>query len=412
MGTWISPGTSLEFGRDPHRSAHQTRLAEEGTSIPTYVGQCTTGFPDWAAGGFGLLFATTFVMPSEQAYPGSRFVYRNPEEAAQLGQQVLDYYHTLVQGDPALKLIQTQQDLADLGAERSSGRNTLGLLLLMEGAEPLRDPAELPEWYAAGLRILGPAWHATRYAGGTGSPGPLTELGFRLLDEMAALNMLLDLSHIAEEAFYQAIDTYPGPIIASHSNPRAFLPSDRGLSDDMIRQIIDRDGVIGVSLYNAHLQPGWRPGDPRPSLSVVADVIDHIVQLSGSTRHVALGSDMDGGFGLGIHPGRAGHLCRCEPPPHLPGGERLYPAGYACHPDAELAAGAAVFTAGLGAERHLRSFCSNTRITLPIILHSWLFYSWTARTRYPPPHLRLTNHFRIVSLKSTKSSNFCKLPYT
>jgi membrane dipeptidase len=289
---------ALEFGRDPRMSAHQTRRVEENTRIPSYVGQCTTGFPDWVAGGFGLLFATTFVMPSEQAYPGSRFVYHNPEEAALLGQQVLDYYHTLVQGDPALKLIQTQQDLADLMAERSSGRNTLGLLLLMEGAEPLRDPAELPEWYAAGLRILGPAWHATRYAGGTGSPGPLTELGFRLLDEMAALNMVLDLSHIAEEAFYQAIDTYPGPIIASHSNPRAFLPTDRGLSDDMIRQIIHRDGVIGVSLYNGHLQPGWRPGDPRPSLSVVAEVIDHIVQLSGSTRHVALGSDMDGGFGL------------------------------------------------------------------------------------------------------------------
>ena len=267
---------------------------------------------------------------------------------------MLDYYHTLVEGDPALKLIQTQQDLADLGAERSSGRNTLGLLLLMEGAEPLRDPAELPEWYAAGLRVLGPAWHATRYAGGTGSPGPLTGLGFRLLDEMARLNMLLDLSHIAEEAFYQAIDHYPGPLIASHSNPRAFLPTDRGLSDDMIRQIIDRDGVIGVSLYNAHLQPGWRPGDPRPSLSVVADVIDYIVQLSGSTRHVALGSDMDGGFGLRFYPGRTGYLCGCGQPAQLPGAERLYPAGSARHPDAELAAGIEVFTAYLEATSHPR----------------------------------------------------------
>jgi len=289
---------ALEFGRNPCLSAHQTRLAEENTNIPTYVGQCTTGFPDWAAGGFGLLFVTTFVMPSAQADPRSRFVYSNPEEAAQLGLQVRQYYHTLVKNDPALKLVQTQQDLAELMAERSAGRNSLGLLMLMEGAEPLRDPGELPEWYADGLRILGPAWHATRYAGGTGSPGPLTDLGFRLLDEMAALNMVLDLSHIAEEAFYQAVEHYPGPVIASHSNPRAFLPSDRGLSDDMIQQIVNRDGVIGVSFFNAHLQPGWSQGDPRPSLSVVADVIDYIVQRCGSTRHVALGSDMDGGFGL------------------------------------------------------------------------------------------------------------------
>jgi len=289
---------ALEFGRDPRRSAHQTRLAEEGTHIPDYIGQCTTGFPDWTASGFGLLFVTTFVMPSDQAYPGSRFVYSNPEEAALLGLQVRQYYHTLVEADPALKLIQTRQDLVDLKAERSSGRNTIGLLMLMEGAEPLRDPGELPDWYAAGLRIVGPAWHATRYAGGTGSPGPLTDLGFRLLDEMATLNMVLDLSHISEEAFYQAVDAYPGPVIASHSNPRTFLPGDRGLSDDMLDQIINRSGVIGVSLYNAHLQPGWRRGDPRPPLSLVAEVIDHIVQRSGSTRHVALGSDMDGGFGL------------------------------------------------------------------------------------------------------------------
>lgn len=289
---------ALEFGRDPRLSAQQTRLAEEGTRISDYIGQCTTGFPDWAAGGYGMLFVTTFVMPADQAYPGSRFVYHNPEEAAQLGRQVRQYYRNLVAGDPALKLIQTRQDLAELKAERSAGKSTLGLLMLMEGAEPLRDPAELPEWYADGLRILGPAWHATRYAGGTGSPGPLTDLGFRLLDEMAALNMVLDLSHIAEEAFYQAVEHYPGIVIASHSNPRAFLPSDRGLSDDMIDQIIEREGVIGVSLFNAHLQPGWQRGDPRPSLSVVADVIDYIVQRSGSTRHVALGSDMDGGFGL------------------------------------------------------------------------------------------------------------------
>jgi membrane dipeptidase len=288
----------MEFGRDPHNSAHQTRLAEAGTRIPDYIGQCTTGFPDWVAGGFGLLFVTTFVMPADQAYPGSRFVYHTPEEAARLGWQVRQYYHTLVDSNPALKLIQTRQDLDELMAERSAGKNSLGLLMLMEGAEPLRDPTELSEWYADGLRILGPAWHATRYAGGTASPGPLTDLGFRLLDVMAALNMVLDLSHIAEEAFYQAVDAYPGPVIASHSNPRAFLPSDRGLSDEMIDQIIARDGVIGVSLFNAHLQPGWQRGDPRPSLSLVAEAIDYIIQRSGSTRHVALGSDMDGGFGL------------------------------------------------------------------------------------------------------------------
>jgi membrane dipeptidase len=169
----------------------------------------------------------------------------------------------------------------------------------MEGADPIQDPADLKEWYRLGLRAIGPAWHSTRYSFGTGEPGPLTELGRKLLSAMADLNMLLDLSHMAEAAFLEAVDSYSGSLIASHSNPRIFLPTDRGLSDGMIRKLVGRDGVVGVALYNRYLKPGWQVGDSRQSvtLETVGEVVDKICQLAGDARHAGIGSDFDGGFG-------------------------------------------------------------------------------------------------------------------
>jgi membrane dipeptidase len=117
---------------------------------------------------------------------------------------------------------------------------------------------------------------------------------------MSGLNMILDLSHLAEESYFQAAEAYDGVAIASHSNPRRFLPTSRGLSDEMIALLAERDGVVGIVPYNLFLEPGWRRGDRREevSLAVVADAIDHVCQVTGSHRHVGIGSDFDGGLGL------------------------------------------------------------------------------------------------------------------
>ena len=109
--------------------------------------------------------------------------------------------------------------------------------------------------------------------------------------------MILDLSHCAEEAYLEAVDTYGGVIIASHSNPRRFLPTDRGLSDEMILKLVRRDGVIGIVPYNAFLNPNWKAGTPRLSVDNVVEAIDYIVQLAGNALYVAIGTDFDGGFG-------------------------------------------------------------------------------------------------------------------
>jgi membrane dipeptidase len=125
---------------------------------------------------------------------------------------------------------------------------------------------------------------------------------------MESLGLILDVSHLSEQATEDAVETYGGTVIASHSNPRALLPEseepERHLSDRMIRALAEREGVIGTHLFAKFLVPGWSPGDPRPPLAAVLDHIDHICQVVGDARHVGIGSDMDGGFGLEGIPAR------------------------------------------------------------------------------------------------------------
>src|SRR5262249_6691842 len=139
---------------------------------------------------------------------------------------------------------------------------------------------------------------ATRYAGGTRAPGPLSALGRSLLGEMERLGVVLGVGHLAEEGFWQALRRFSGTLLASHSNCRALVPTDRHLSDGMIRALAARDGIIGVVLANRFLVAEWQPEAGPLPLEAVVRHIDHIAQLAGSTRHVALGSDFDGGFGV------------------------------------------------------------------------------------------------------------------
>lgn len=176
----------------------------------------------------------------------------------------------------------------------------IGLVLLMENADPIRTPGEVDEWYDAGLRIIGPAWMSSRYCGGTFEPGPLTPDGRALLDRMARRGMILDTSHMAEEAFDEAIARYTGPVIASHSNPRHFVDGDRHLTDAMIRALVARDGVIGQVPFNAFLVPDWRAAGAHKdaaNLATMVRLVDYVCDLAGSAAHVAFGSDLDGGFG-------------------------------------------------------------------------------------------------------------------
>jgi membrane dipeptidase len=104
---------------------------------------------------------------------------------------------------------------------------------------------------------------------------------------------------MSEKASLEALDAYAGSIVATHSNARALLPTERQLSDTQIRLLGERHGVIGVVLSNAFLKAGHKKGERKDlvTLDHVAAHIDHICQLTGSAAHVGIGSDFDGGFG-------------------------------------------------------------------------------------------------------------------
>ena len=180
----------------------------------------------------------------------------------------------------------------------------IGYVLSLEGADSIRTPQLLERAYAQGLRAVGPAHYGPgTYAFGTHSTGGLGSQGRELLDEMRKLGIILDVTHLCDQSFWEAIDHFDGPTWASHSNCRALVPEERQFSDEQLRVLIDRGAVIGSVLDAWMMVPGWIRGKTQPEeagikLSHAVDHIDHVCQLAGNARHAALGSDLDGGFGL------------------------------------------------------------------------------------------------------------------
>jgi membrane dipeptidase len=198
-----------------------------------------------------------------------------------------------------VRILRTRGDLDEHARQWDGGDRTLGVVVSMEGADPIRTPDELGRWVDRGVRLVGPAWQRTRYAGGTHQPGPLTDAGRALVREMDAAGVAIDLSHLAEEAVRDVLDVSTGLVYASHSNARALTPTDRHLADDTLRAVGERDGIVGLVLGNEFVKAGVERGDPKESVTL-ADVraqAEHVAGLVGWER-VGIGSDFDGGFGL------------------------------------------------------------------------------------------------------------------
>lgn len=291
----------LTFGRDVLRSAWETRRLEEGSEAPLHNGQCMLGLPEWLEGGVVLVVASLFAAPARRALgEWDREVYADAEEAHRRFSVQLDYIRHLAERSERIDLVSSRADLEGVLASWEGEKPRVGLLPLMEGADAIRQPAEVEDWYRRGVRLVSLSWASrSRYAGGNGEPGPLTDAGRELLAAMADVGMVLDLSHLAEEAFWEAVERYEGPLAATHANPRAFAPGERQLSDPMIRALAARDGVIGIVPFNHFLRPGWTASDGKAAVSLrdVAAAIDHVCQVVGDAAHVGLGSDFDGGFG-------------------------------------------------------------------------------------------------------------------
>jgi membrane dipeptidase len=182
-----------------------------------------------------------------------------------------------------------------------AGMSPLGFILSMEGADPVVSPSQIPEWWDRGLRVIGPVHYGTgTYAHGTGAAGGLSIKGRELLKAMQEVGMILDVTHLADQSFWQAVEIFEGAVLASHNNCRALVPGCRQFTDDQLRHLIGRGSVIGAALDAWMLCPGWTESQtPRSAVSLEAVVnhIDHICQLAGNASHAAIGSDLDGGFG-------------------------------------------------------------------------------------------------------------------
>ncbi|MGC9393991.1 MAG: dipeptidase [Anaerolineae bacterium] len=289
---------AVVLGRDLLRPVQEIRDLEITTPPPGMPsGTCMTTLPALLEGRVAIVGGSLFVAPD---FKGSREPqpYHTPQEAHRYAVVQLDYYRRLADENERVVLLNTIADMDAVLASWDMEQPQLGIFVVMEGAEPILTPGEVEWWVERGLRGVGLTWSmGTRYAGGNASPGPLTDDGHRLLAAMAGHNLLLDLSHLWEEAAYEALDRYPGPVAATHANPRAFVNRLRMLSDVLIRRIADHDGVIGVIPFNRMLDEDWRSGDARLPLTRLVEVVDHICQITGDACFVGLGSDFDGGFG-------------------------------------------------------------------------------------------------------------------
>jgi membrane dipeptidase len=290
------------FGLDLTRPVPERRVMERRTAA-----QATVSLPDLERGGIAVVCATVtggFL----EADVGTDFepqsaLYRRREEAERHALDQLALYARW-EREGRIRLLRTSRDL-DTHLRYWRRDRKPGLVLLMEGADPILAPGDLEEWWKGGLRMIGITYGDTVYGRGVrgGSSvarrGGLTREGFALLDRMAERGFIWDISHLAEDGVREGLARDFPRVCASHANARALTPTDRHLSDEVIRDIGHRGGVIGLVLYNAFLEPAWRH-DRSLSVTLDRQVRQHAEHMAGIAgwESVGIGSDLDGGLGL------------------------------------------------------------------------------------------------------------------
>lgn len=295
---------ALEWNRDLTRPIEEIRACETVMQDKPDRGQGTVCFPEMRHGGIGLCVATLIARLEHGAY-SPVFGWRSPAQAWAMTQGQLAWYRAMeaageltpvTDADTLERQLKRWQDGPSLNAP-------IGYVLSLEGADSILTPRHLDQAFAQGLRVVGPAHYGPGvYAHGTDSEGGLCRDGRALLDEMERLGMILDVTHLSDASFREALDHFSGPVWASHSNCRALVPHQRQLSDEQIKTLIERGAVIGGALDAWMLVPGWirRQTTPQTAgvrLAHLVAHLDHICQLAGNARHVGIGSDLDGAFG-------------------------------------------------------------------------------------------------------------------
>jgi membrane dipeptidase len=290
---------ALLWNRDLRRGVPEIREQERGMDQPGRAAG-TVAFTELRRGEVAVSLATVIarVKPDET----TEIDFRTPEIAYAQAQGQLAYYRELAR-QGVLRLLTDWPSLnAHMVQWRTDPTTTpFGIVLCMEGADPIVEAARLDQWWGDGLRVVSLAHYGpSAYAHGTQSTGGLTPQGRELLDRMAGRGVILDVTHLSDDSFWEAVDRFPGRLVATHSNCRLLVPGDRQLTDEMIRLLIERDGVIGAAMDAWMLYPGWVRGQTNRQvvgLDAFVDHIDRVCQLAGNAHHAAIGTDLDGGYG-------------------------------------------------------------------------------------------------------------------
>ncbi|MEW5977381.1 MAG: membrane dipeptidase [Acidobacteriota bacterium] len=318
---------AVSWNRDLRLAVSEIRASEQGMDGPGR-GRNTVSFDALRRGEVAVCLATVLARANPKG-KGAFLDYRNQEIAYAVAQGQLSYYR-ICEGLKYLRMITDWPSLhAHVEAwEATQGKNLpLGFILSMEGADPIVFPRQAEDWWQHGLRVVGLAHYGpSAYAVGTGDTGGLTSKGRDLLRVLNSLGMILDATHLSDQSFWEALEIFKGPVLASHNNCRALVPGDRQFSDEQIRELIRRDAVIGAAFDCWMLSPTWVAKKSSPSevgLRHVVDHIDHVCQLAGNSLHAAIGSDLDGGFGREQSPGDLDTIADLQRLPQLLG-ERGY----------------------------------------------------------------------------------------
>ena len=292
---------ALSYNRDLTETIEQVRQRETGMTDNRGRGRCTVSLPEMRRGGVCVCLGTVLCRTNRSKQPMRRIDLdvANQDIACAIGRGQLEYYR-LLEERGEIRLIKTRGELQS-HFENWTSKDPIGMIIAMEGADPIVSPRQAERWFADGLRSVGMVHYGrSAYAVGTGDYGPLTPAGVEMLKEFARLGMIVDMTHSSDQSFFQTLDVFPGPVLASHNNCRALVPGDRQYSDEQIKLLISRGGVIGSAFDAWMCKPGFVAGQSTGEdvpLTNVIDHIDHICNLAGNTNHVAIGSDLDGGFG-------------------------------------------------------------------------------------------------------------------
>jgi membrane dipeptidase len=295
---------AMDWNRDLRQPVRAIREREKDMTDKPDRGNGTVSLPELRKGNIGLVVATQiarYVTP-DNPLPG----WHSPEQAWAHTQGQLAWYKSMEEAGELTMV----KDLPSLEAHlqlwndgQPNDRKPIGYILSLEGADSLVTVGHLERAWQYGLRAVGPGHYGPgRYANGTDATGKMGAAGLALLKEMERLNLILDATHLCDDAFWQAMDHFHGNVWASHNNCRALVDHNRQFSKEMIKILIEKNAVIGLVFDAWMVVPGWvrhksTPREMNCNLDAAVDHLDHICQIAGNARHVGIGSDMDGGFG-------------------------------------------------------------------------------------------------------------------